>query len=355
MGVPVPDTYQVSVPGGGVGYIPVWGQQTTTKPAVTAKNEQPMGTTTEAEDPVAAYYKWLKDQQTNQNLGAVKAFFTAYGMDKLWAGAEALVRQGYTDPDAISMMLSQDKNYQKAYFARFPAVQKIREINKQRIAEGKAPIAEPNPGTYVQLEQGYRAALHGLPEGAFGSAEQMADWIVKEKSPQEIADQVAVAKNYINYQANDYVKTALRNVYGMTDTEMVAYVLGGEKTVEFLQTQWQRRMAQSNVLGASAASGIGVDGLMADQIGQTAFGSSFDAAMGGFRNVAEQVPDWQRLGRIYNSDNTTGELITENFGLGGGAEVTTKKNKLASAERAAFGGSSAIARGSLSQRSLGQQ
>lgn len=305
-----------------------------------------------------AYYAMLSAQaaaKKNQDIEAAKTFFTTYGMMDLWNGAYNYLVQGYTDPQQIAIMLSNNSQYQAAYYARFPAVQKIREINKTRTAQGLPPIAEPLPGTYVQLEQGYRQALSGLPDGLFGTPNDMADWIAGEVSVQEIADRVAVAKNYINYQANTWVKDALRQSYGLTDTEMVAYVLDQKRTQTWLQTDWQRRMAGANVAGAANASGFVADQAQLDAISQTAYGSSFDAAMGGFRNVQEQQAAYMRLGNIYNANTTTGELVTENFGLGGAAEVTTKKTKLASAERAAFGGSSAIARTSLSTRRIGQQ
>jgi hypothetical protein len=51
---------------------------------------------------------------------------------------------------------------------------------------------------------------------------------------------------------------------------------------------------------------------------------------------------------------STDELVQETFGLGGGAEATTKKRKLASRERAAFAGSSALGQSSLSANRIGQ-
>lgn len=305
-----------------------------------------------------AYYAYLKAQQEaqrNAEIEQMRTFFDTYGLSALWEGARSYLTQGYTDPNVISVMLSNNPTYQEAYYSRFPATKMIREVNKTRTAQGLPPIAEPNPATYVELERGYRQALQGLPDGLWGSPQDMAEWIADEKSPQEIADRVNIAKNYINYQANSFVKDALRQVYGLTDAEMVSYVLDGKRTSEFVETEYQRKLAQSNVQGAATSLGIGLSTDLRDQIAQTGFGSSFDASAQTFNNVLNQNEAYMRLGNIYNANTSTSELITENFGLGGGAEVTTKKKKLASAERAAFMGSSAVARGSLSARSLGQQ
>lgn len=305
-----------------------------------------------------AYYAYLKAQaeaQRNAEIEQMRSFFDTYGLSSLWEGARSYLTQGYTDPNVISLMLSQNPTYQQAYYTRFPAVQMIREVNKTRTAAGLPPIAEPNPATYVELERGYRQALQGLPDGLWGSAQDMAEWMAGEVSPQEISDRVNVAKNFINYQANDFVKDALRSVYGLTDAEMVSYVLDADRTSEFVQTEYQRKLAQSNVLGAATSVGLSLSTDLRDQIAQTGYGSSFDASAQGFNTVLGQEEAYARLGNIYNANTSTAELVTENFGLGGGAEVTTKKKKLASAERAAFMGSSAVARGSLSARSLGQQ
>lgn len=305
-----------------------------------------------------AYYAYLKAQaeaQRNAEIAQMRTFFDTYGLSSLWEGARSYLTQGYTDPNVISVMLSNNPTYQEAYYARFPAVKLVREVNKTRTAQGLPPIAEPTPATYVELERGYRQALQGLPDGLWGSPDDMAQWIAGEVSPQEIADRVNVAKNYINYQANSFVKDALRQVYGLTDAEMVSYVLDDKRTSEFVETEYQRKLAQGNVLGAANSLGISLSTDLRDQIAQTGYGSSFDAANQTFGNVLNQNDAYMRLGRVYNAGTSTDELIVENFGLGGGAEVTTKKRKLASAERAAFMGSSAVARGSLSARAIGQQ
>ena len=113
-----------------------------------------------------------ESRRVNNALASAKTFFEVYGMSELWGGVDALVRQGYNDADTISQVLSRDNTYQVAYFRRFPAVQRIREVNKQRLADGLTIMAEPSPASYVALEEGYRQALVGLPTGLWGSSQE---------------------------------------------------------------------------------------------------------------------------------------------------------------------------------------
>jgi hypothetical protein len=295
-----------------------------------------------------------EDRRVNNALASIKTFFEAYGMQSLWAGVEGLVRGGYNDADTISGILSRDSNYQAAYFARFPAVQRIREINKTRQQQGLPVMAEPSPATYVGLEEGYRMALVGLPRGIWGSSADIADWIVKDVSPNEVAERVTVAKNYINYSANATVKNQLRSIYGMTDEEMAAYVLDEDRAKEYIETEYQRRMRQATVGGAAVDAGIQLSDGVRDQLASNeTYGQSFGNTLAGMQNVAQIADTYSQLGRMSGMTTTTEELVTDQFGLSGAADIANKKRSLSSQERARFGGSAAITTTSLNAKPVG--
>lgn len=307
-----------------------------------------------------AYYAMLKAQQEAkrmQEIEAVRQFFNTYNLSTLWAGAYDYLLQGYTDPNQISIMLSNNPTYQQAYFNRFPAVQQIRELNKTRIANGQPPIAEPSPSTYVGLEVGYREALRDLPVSMrLDTNENVAKWIVGDVSPTELADRVSVAKNYVNYQANEFVKQELRDVYGMTDSEMVLYALAPTETVDFLNREFQRRMAQATVGGAAESLGVNLTDAQRDLIANNEqYANSFGNSQAGFNQILEEQDPYTKLAQMSGQTLTTEELITDQFGLQGAAEVSNKKRRLASQERARFSGSSAIGANSLNSRTLGSQ
>jgi len=309
-----------------------------------------------------SYYAWLKSQaeqnaidKTNRDLDTVKSFFTQYGMENLWQGAEKLVRQGYQDPETIMNILSKDASYQEAYYARFPAVKEIRDLNKQRQASGLPLMAEPLPSTYVSLEKAYRQAVAGLPGGLYGSTKDITAWIVRDVSPTEVQGRVDRARNYINYSANDAIKQELRQIYGLTDAEMVSYVLDPERSLGFIETEMSRRMASATVGGAARSAGLGIADLTRDAISQNEqFGSSFANTLAQFNEVRQNEDAYNRLGRLSGVATSADDLVTEQFGLEGAGEVTSKKRKLASQERARFAGSSALTRSSLSAGRLAQ-
>jgi hypothetical protein len=337
----------------------------TTKPAIDPGWGNPQGGgggMSEAEkaqkalaDAQLAQLNAAKDAKLNQDLSSVKSFFNQYGMDKLWAGAEQYIRQGYSDPDTIMSMLSQNADYQQAYYERFPATKAIRELNKQRLANGLPPKAELLPAAYVQMEDSYRKALVGLPAGSYGTVNDVTNWIVNDISPVELADRVLQAKNYINYQANGSIKQQLRSIYGMTDAEMVSYVLDPQRALAEIETGYQRRLAQATVGGAAIDAGLNISDTTRDQISENAsFGSSYGNTLAQMQSVKVEDDMYSRLGRLSGVKTSTDELVDEQFGLKGSAEITKKKKNLASQERARFSGGSGITKTSLSAGRLAQ-
>jgi len=299
---------------------------------------------------IAAERARLEEQaRVNQRLKEAKVFFTTYGLDKLWSGVEKYIRQGYNDMATVAGALSRDKAYQEAYFERFPAVQQIRELNKQRQKDGMPIMAEPSPSTYVELEKGYRRAVRGLPPGLFDTVDSITEYIVNDVAPTEVQERALIAKNYINYDANDSIKTELRRLYGMTNEEMAAYVLDPDRTLGYVESLYEKRMATATVAGAANTAGISVSDAMAAQVGgNDVYGRSYGNSLAQFNAVADVEDAYDKLGQLSGVNTTTDELVSEQFGLEGAADVKKKKKKLASAERARFGGKSGVGRNSLS-------
>ena len=302
------------------------------------------------EEAAAAAAAQAAADQRRRSIENVQQFFNQYGMNALWGGAFNLLTQGYTDPTQIALMLSNDPQYQQAYFDRFPAVKEIRAINAQRAAMGLPPRAEPSPAAYVELEAGYRKAVAGLP-GTWGTTNDISDWIIKEVSPTEVAERVTVATNYIYYEANSFVKDELRGIYGLTDQEMVSYVLDPDRAQEQIEQEYAKRMAQATVGGAAESLGVSLADAQRDEIaGSDLYGKSFGNAASGFKAIAEIDDAYERLGKLSNVKTNTGELVSDQFGISGAADAANKKNRLASQERARFSGQSALSRTSLAQR-----
>lgn len=275
-------------------------------------------------------------------IAALRGFMQTNGMGALLGAMEKYVRAGYTG-DAIWVMVREDPEYQAAYAARFAA-------NSER---AKLGLAELSPATYIELEQGYKTVMlnRNMPRGLFDSQDDFTRLIARDVSVNEVAARLDTALEYVNFDGNSAVKQQLRDIYGMSDGEMAAYVLDPDRTLDYVQRESNRAQRRAAVGGAAVNTGIGVTAGVRDQISDVlspTWQTAYTQATQGFTAVATEAPQYQRLAKMSGLEGTTDELATEQFGLAGAAGVTAKKKTLASQERARFAGSSGLGSTSLS-------
>lgn len=289
-----------------------------------------------------------KDRQSAYD--TLQAWFKYYGIDDESPtpgekSLSTLISEWLADdksPDWIKLELRMTKQYQ----ARFPGMQ---ALSSKGLAMSEAE--------YIATERAYLQVLSaaGL-EGVYGNRSDYGRFIASEVSAQELASRVQIAKDYVQMYAPKSVKDQLRALYGMDETQMTAYMLdtseGKKKSLSFLESEYTRRVSQARVGGAAVDSGLSVGSALRDQIAE--MGYDYNQSAAGFSRASVEAKPYERLGELYGVQTSTDELIRENFGLGGGAEVTTKKKKLASRERAAFSGSGGVAQGSLAASRVGR-
>lgn len=297
---------------------------------------------------VDPYTEWLKSQEEarrNQLITAMRGYLNDNGMGAFVAAMEKYVRLGY-EGDSLWVVIKSDPEYQQAWNTRFVA-------NATRKAKG---LTELLPAAYVQLEQSYKQLMikHGVPSTLFDSPDDFAELIGNDVSPVEVNDRLQYASDYINFSGNENVKAQLRSEYGLSDSEMAAYMLDTDRTLQYLQSESRRNMNRANVGGAAMTQGVDIGKSLRDEIAamfEASGGSGMDtfaSSNSRFADVNVQQPDYARLGALSGVAATTEELIREQFDLTGAADVTQKKKTLASQERARFGGSSGVTRTSLS-------
>ena len=295
-----------------------------------------MGGTTQT---TAAVAPVVDSTQMNNDIAAAQQFFQSNGMSALWEGAKALLVKGYRDPATISNILSNDSTYQAAYFSRCPAAKAIRDANAALAAAGKPPRPELSPAAYVAVEAAYRQALAGLPAGMFGTTEDVTSWIVGDVSAVELGSRVTRAKNYIYYDANSSIKRELRSIYGMTDSEMVAYTLDAKRSLGAIEAESEKRMRQATVGAAAVDSGLAISNDLRDQLsGNEAYSNSYANSSAGFNKVAKEVGSWVNLAKLSGDSLTADDLVSEQFGMKGAAGISNRKDVLASQERGRFSG-----------------
>lgn len=337
-------TVTISGPSGGA---PVSAPTATASATPTGTTQQQQ---TQTVDPAASYYDWLKKQEEDRVrrsqdslIATMREFMAANGMTELLAAVEKYVRMGYSG-DAVYVMVKNDPQYQAAYNTRFAA-------NAER---AKAGLPELSPATYVEMEQGYRSVMMaaGFPAGLFDQASDFTSLIARDVSVEEVGRRVGSALDYINYSGNANVRQQLRDLYGLSDAQMAAYVLDPTRTLDFLEREMGNNLRRASVGGAAQTVGVGLSGNLRDQIAEVYGGASGDQVFADttarFTDVATQAPLYQRLAAYSGEVGTTDELVQEEFSLSGASEVTNKKKTLASQERARFSGMSGLGSTSLS-------
>lgn len=292
---------------------------------------------------------------TPAEIRAIETVIQSYGLMEIWQGVDKYLRQGYTDAADVLQMVSLDPDYETAFFKRFPAIKMIREENARRVARGEPIVPEISAAEYVADEYAYSQATRNLP-GKWATTENITAWIAGDVAPTEVKARIDLAKEYIDYNINPDVKAELRDIYGLTDEDMVDYVLSDTRRREVLQAEFDQRVKQATVGGAARSRGMNISQSLRDEIAASSdMTSTFGQAATMFDNVENNADSYAKLSAISGINTSRDDLIREEFGLAGGTSTTKLKKRLASQERGRFSGSSAVGANSLRVSGLGTQ
>ena len=282
--------------------------------------------------------------QTNptilRRLAIIKDMYSKIGLGELFD--TLILEEVVRDPNQTSREVLKSNKIQdsEVYKKRFKA-------NDARLANGMKPL---DPVDYVQLEETYKQYMQqaGLPKGFYDNPDDFQDWIGKGVAATEVQGRVQMAADaYQTLEANDPGQLqALRDMYGVGRDGVMAYFLDPDKATPLLEKQNQ--LAASKIAGAGNNFGVSTAKAQAESL--AAKGVTEQEARERYRGISAEADQVSRLGAIYGDSVSSEDQVTEAFGLSGANEVTKRKKKLASQERAAFSGSSGIAQGSLSQK-----
>ena len=167
---------------------------------------------------------------------------------------EGLLFEDMSEASLILALRSTD-----AYKKRFAA-------NATRVAKGLPALSEAE---YIRAEQLYRQELRaaGLPSEFYDDMNDFKKYIENDLSYNEFVGRVGLSRR-ASQMANPEVKMQLKNLYGVTDADLIAYFLNPEKTISILQRQFN--VAQT--AGALSRAGFGTT--MAEELTSTAVGGS---------------------------------------------------------------------------------
>jgi len=256
-----------------------------------------------------------------------------------------------TDAQILNSIYNSD-----AYKTRFAA----NEVIKARMAKGEGRPGDRllTPAEYVKTEAAYREMMSeaGLPPGFYDQTEDFTKFIAElGTSVAEISERINIAKSALQ-NADNNIKQALRDYYGLSEQDMVAYLLDPDKAFQainqrfrYTTTEAREMYTKAEVGGAALRAGMqgGVSEKFAEEITKAGKANLAEEA---FQRSARQQEDYQRLLGLYGEQAGTEDLARESLALAGGADIGIKTKKLASKERAKFQQRGAIDRTSLGSR-----
>jgi hypothetical protein len=247
---------------------------------------------------------------------AVLALFTSYGLASLAPVIMSYIKNGYS-ADTASIMLQDTAQY-KTRFAG----------NTARIAKGLSVLS---PAEYLATEKSYGQIMskYGLPAGFHDSTSDYQKFIENDVSAVELDQRAQGASDFVN--RNDPQALAYFKQYYSTG-DMIAYALDPKRAAPLVGKAYEASL----IGGAAKTQGIGVSKLVSEDL--AARGINADQASQGFGIVAADQKAAAQLSNIYGGGPLTQQdLIDSTFKSD--AAATQRKNKLASQERANFGGS----------------
>ncbi|HZW98923.1 MAG TPA: hypothetical protein VFF10_02610 [Trueperaceae bacterium] len=261
---------------------------------------------------------------------AILALLKQYGLESLAPALLGMFQDGLSEAE-INLRI-QDTDEYKTRFA----------ANEQRRKNGLPVLS---PAEYLSVERSYREIMStaGLPYGFYDEPSDFEAWIANDVSPTEIQGRVRVASEALN-SLDETALASFREFY--SDGDIVAYMLDRERAVPILERQW--RAAQ--ITSAARSAGLDSEQALSERLAD--MGVDRGTAQQGFGTAAHLGETVGRLSQVYGGDYDQDEAVDEVFFGDSGARRTRKR--LASQERAQFGGSSGAATQSLSTRKAGQ-
>ena len=260
------------------------------------------------------------------------AILESYGFDGAGEIGQ-IVRDAILDGTTAAAELDLKVRDSNAWKQRFAGNEILRSkgMNVHSVAE------------YLSIEQSMAQIMHqaGLPDGFYNDPSDFADFIGKQVAPAELQARVGAAVDLTN-RADPAVRDQLA-ANGMSQGDLTAYFLDADRALPLLQQKYQ-----GILIGAAARrSGLTTDQDYAEKL--STLGVTEQQAIQGYGTVSEILTPLTQLGDLYGQDYDQSDAEAEVFEGGSGK----KRKKLASQERAAFGGSSGTGGNSLGSNKAG--
>ncbi|MGV0949360.1 MAG: hypothetical protein ACOYB3_01720 [Azonexus sp.] len=224
----------------------------------------------------------------------LESFLADYGLEDLasWAWSMYL-GSGAASVSEFTPQLKAELPTHPSFQARFPAYQALLDAGRGISID-----------QYRQYETDIQKAarFYGLPDQFVNDRQYVKDIMVQGVSADEFAERAQIARdNALNAPAEE--RTALKNLYNVSEGDLTAFWMDPEKAMPLIQ----RQAAAAQIAGAGLRNNIAIDAAQAERL--AAQDVTTKEAASGFQSVAAQ----QGLTR---GDYSTSEadLIAAQFG-----------------------------------------
>jgi hypothetical protein len=258
----------------------------------------------------------------------LKSLLDSFGLGSLSSKILGLVQEGMSD-DSIMLELQATAEWR----ARFAA-------NEARKAAGMSVLT---PAEYLATERAYRQTLQeaGVPAGFYDQTSDFTKFLSSDISPAELKGRVDTAATFV--RSADPQQLALMKTW-YTEGDLIAFALDPKRAAPLVGKAFQA----ASIGGIGADNGLGIGKSMAEQL--AAAGVEDQQARSGFSSLGRDKATLDRLSAIDGQTALTGDQLASAAFLGD-AGTNKKIDRLKSAERGRFSGSSGIGQGSLSKSS----
>ena len=301
--------------------------QPTLNPAVAStQNFAPTGAPKPTVDQDA--FGLLMNQLNQWNLGSLGGVITQ------------LLGQGLTY-NAIMTKIKYDtsKNpatgeaWNSAYTVRFAG-------NKARLDKGLNALDE---NTYLQNENAYAETLKAyglnnmLSTDRTTNEAKFATYIGNDMSPAEFKSRIDLAATRV-INMDPAIQQNFQQYYpDVTKSDLISYFLAPDETLPLLKT----KVSASEIGAAAGQQGLSVGVNRAEEFAK--LGETYTQAQSDYSKIAEVLPTANKLSSIYGEEGIAyGQNVAEDEFIKQDAAAKLKRNRLASKERAMFGGDSGL-------------
>jgi len=259
--------------------------------------------------------------------------FNKYGLGSLAAKVRELAIDGATEA-TITLALQETPEYQQRFAA-----------NAERL---KKNLQVLSPAEYINLEDSYRQVLRAYGLRQFDTDDYVRQFIANDMSAAELSDRVVTAVQRVQ-NADPATARTLRDYYGISNADLVAYVLDPNQQLQKIQ----RQVAAAEIGAAARVQGLEAGVSVAEQL--AAQGVTQAQAQKGYATIADILPTAEKLSQIYgNTMAGYGQAEAEQEVFNSLAEAQKKRERLTARELAAFSGQSGLSRVALTQGTQGQ-